>query len=117
MHLAREPGWPYATTVMGKLRAQEPGSSRAGNRLNPADEEAQSQLAGCMAAGLGPLPNNPSEHLLLVPRKGRGTALNAEPSAHRTEAGPDVEKSGGPVKVPPSFARSRNLTVWAKRQL
>ena len=44
LHLAREPGWQYAASIVGFLEAV-PLDGKAGNCIDPADEEAHSQMA------------------------------------------------------------------------
>ena len=57
LHLAREPGWQYAASVIGFLEASTL-TMKAGNCTDPADEEAYTQLAVWLQAW-NRSPDNP----------------------------------------------------------
>ena len=82
LHLAREPGWQYAASVIGFLE-HVPVTGKAGNCIDPAYEEAYSQMAVWLRAWRK-APHDTKSQLTLVPRHQAHRISVKEPTAHAT---------------------------------
>ena len=105
--LAREPGWQAAASVIGwveeQLNRPDPTEEKAGNCIDPADQEALAQLEVWLQAWKRS-PSDPKSQLTLIPRKLRPHGL--EPSSHRDsslEALSEIRVGGRPKSTPKSL--------------
>ena len=113
--LAREPGWQAAASVIGWVEEQlsrpDPAEEKAGNCIDPADQEALAQLEIWLQAWKRS-PADPKSQLTLIPRKLRPQGL--EPSSHRDsslEAFSEIRVGGRSKSIP------KPLTSFDHRRL
>ena len=104
LHLAREPGWQDAASVIGFLEAV-PLDGKAGNCIDPADEEAHSQMAVWLQAWK-PAPLDPQSQLTLIPRHQARHISLEEPTAHVTS---EARCGGSAPKGELTSFKHRNL--------
>ena len=79
--VAREPGWQYSAAVIAYVEASLRTSTKVGNCIDPADEEAKAQLAVWLQAWQR-TPQDFKSQLKLISRHAARQPTTEEPTAH-----------------------------------